>query len=144
MENLDLEAIRSRIDKIDAQLIAALEERLEAVLEVAAYKKQHGLPVLDAAREAKVLEKACARLQHQEYAPAAAAMMNTIMEQSKALEHVLLAESRVLPQDQVMEVGCFGMPGSYSHQALENILQGSISTGIIMHCLKMSYRLLKW
>lgn len=35
---LDLEAIRRRIDKIDAQLVAALEERMEAVLEVAAYK----------------------------------------------------------------------------------------------------------
>ena len=53
MEKLDLEAIRRRIDKIDAQLVAALEERMEAVLEVAAYKKQQGLPVLDAAREAQ-------------------------------------------------------------------------------------------
>mgnify|MGYP001221311200 CR=1 FL=1 len=61
MEKLDLEAIRRRIDKIDAQLVAALEERMEAVLEVAAYKKQQGLPVLDAAREAQVLSKACMR-----------------------------------------------------------------------------------
>ena len=111
MEKLDLEAIRRRIDKIDAQLVAALEERMEAVLEVAAYKKQQGLPVLDAAREAQVLSKACMRLQHKEYAPAVTAMMTTIMEQSKALEHVLLAEPRVLPQEEVMEVGCFGMPG---------------------------------
>ena len=43
MEKLDLEAIRRRIDKIDAQLVAALEERMEAVLEVAAYKKQQRL-----------------------------------------------------------------------------------------------------
>ncbi|MFQ9936744.1 MAG: chorismate mutase [Phascolarctobacterium faecium] len=46
---MDLEAIRRRIGSIDAQLVAALEERMEAVLEVAAYKKQQGLPVLDAA-----------------------------------------------------------------------------------------------
>lgn len=46
MEKLDLEAIRRRIDKIDAQLVAALEERMEAVLEVAAYKKQQGLRCL--------------------------------------------------------------------------------------------------
>lgn len=124
MEKLDLEAIRRRIDKIDAQLVAALEERMEAVLEVAAYKKQQGLPVLDAAREAQVLSKACMRLQHKEYAPAVTAMMTTIMEQSRALEHVLLAEPRVLPQEEVMEVGCFGMPGSYSHQALERYFAG--------------------
>lgn len=106
MEKLDLEAIRRRIDKIDAQLVAALEERMAAVLEVAAYKKQQGLPVLDTAREAQVLSKACMRLQHKEYAPAVTAMMTTIMEQSKALEHILLAEPRVLPQEEVMEVGC--------------------------------------
>lgn len=64
------------------------------------------------------------RLQHKEYAPAVTAMMTTIMEQSKALEHVLLAEPRVLPQEEVMEVGCFGMPGSYSHQALERYFAG--------------------
>ena len=105
MEKLDLEAIRRRIDKIDAQLVAALEERMEAVLEVAAYKKR--LPVLDAAREAQVLSKACMRLQHKEYAPAVTAMMTTIMEQSRALEHVLLAEPRVLPQEEVLE--CRGL-----------------------------------
>ena len=42
MEKLDLEAIRRSIDKIDAQLVAALEERMAAVLEVAAYKKTAG------------------------------------------------------------------------------------------------------
>ena len=57
MEKLDLEAIRRRIDKIDAQLVAALEERMEAVLEVAAYKKQQGLPVLDAARKLRCSQR---------------------------------------------------------------------------------------
>ena len=128
MEKLDLEAIRRRIDKIDAQLVAALEERMEAVLEVAAYKKQQGLPVLDAAREAQVLSKACMRLQHKEYAPAVTAMMTTIMEQSKALEHVLLAEPRVLPQEEVMEVGCHYALFEDVVQAVKN---GEIKYGVL-------------
>lgn len=124
MENLDLDAIRSRIDKLDAQLVAMLEERMEAVLEVAAYKKQHGLPVLDAAREAQVIAKACGRLQHQEYSAAVTATLQTIMDQSKALEHVLLAKAAPQAALAELEVGCFGMPGSYSHQALEKYFAG--------------------
>lgn len=124
MENLDLDAIRSRIDKLDAQLVALLEERMEAVLEVAAYKKQHGLPVLDATREAQVIAKACGRLQHQEYSAAVTATLQTIMDQSKALEHVLLAKAAPQAALAELEVGCFGMPGSYSHQALEKYFAG--------------------
>ncbi len=125
MDNLDLEAIRRRIDKIDAQLIAAVEKRLAIVLEVAAYKKQHNLPVFDAAREAQVIKKACERLQHKEYASVVTALMTTLMDQSKVLEHNVLEENKLLEtaQNEIVEVGCFGMPGSYSHQALEKYFE---------------------
>lgn len=125
METLDLAAIRSRIDKIDAQLVALLEERLAAVLEVAAYKKERALPVFDAEREAQVITKACARLQHQEYASAVTAVLAAVMERSRNLEHTLLAAAgSAQSSSQVLEVGCFGMPGSYSHQALEKYFAG--------------------
>lgn len=126
MENLDLAAIRDHIDQIDARLVAAFEERMAAVLKVAAYKKLHGLPVLDAAREQQVIAKACSRLKHQEYAPAVTALMSTIMEQSKVLEHELLADIQQQTCSESLEVGCFGMPGSYSHQALEKYFSGKV------------------
>ena len=53
-----LEQARREIDTVDAQLAALFERRMAAVLQVAEYKRAHGLPIFDAAREAAVLEKA--------------------------------------------------------------------------------------
>ena len=53
-----LEQARAEIDTVDAQLAALFERRMAAVLQVAEYKRAHGLPIYDAAREAAVLEKA--------------------------------------------------------------------------------------
>ena len=53
-----LEQARAEIDTVDAQLAALFERRMAAVLQVAEYKRAHGLPIFDAAREAAVLEKA--------------------------------------------------------------------------------------
>ena len=52
-----LEQARAEIDKVDAQLAALFERRMAAVLQVAEYKRAHGLPIFDAAREAAVLER---------------------------------------------------------------------------------------
>ena len=57
-----LEQARAEIDTVDAQLAALFERRMAAVLQVAEYKRAHGLPVYDAARETAVLEKAAARI----------------------------------------------------------------------------------
>ena len=53
-----LEQARREIDTVDAQLAALFERRMKAVLSVAEYKKAHGLPIFDAAREKVVLDKA--------------------------------------------------------------------------------------
>lgn len=46
-----LEQARAEIDTVDAQLAALFERRMAAVLQVAEYKRAHGLPIYDAARE---------------------------------------------------------------------------------------------
>ena len=51
-----LEQARREIDTVDAQLAALFERRMKAVLSVAEYKKAHGLPIFDAAREKVVLD----------------------------------------------------------------------------------------
>ena len=50
---MDLQELRVEIDKLDRELVALLEQRMDIVVDVAAYKKAHGLPVLDAGREAE-------------------------------------------------------------------------------------------
>ena len=56
MKKLNLAEIREKIDKIDAEIAKLFEERMNAVHEVAVYKKIKKLPVRDKAREAIVLD----------------------------------------------------------------------------------------
>ena len=53
---MDLKDHRDRIDAIDDQLSALFKERMEVVAKVAEYKKEHGLPITDSAREKQILE----------------------------------------------------------------------------------------
>lgn len=64
-----LEEARREIDEIDAKMADLFERRMAAAARVAAFKQQNGLPVLDAGREAAVVEKNLARLQNAVLAP---------------------------------------------------------------------------
>ena len=52
-----LENARERINKIDAEMAKLFAERMEAARDVAEYKKQNGMPIFDASREAQVIER---------------------------------------------------------------------------------------
>lgn len=53
----ELQELRGQIDAIDAQMVELFCRRMEVTARVGEYKLARGLPVLDAAREAQVLEK---------------------------------------------------------------------------------------
>ncbi|WP_423190432.1 chorismate mutase [Alkalibacterium sp. f15] len=63
----ELESYRQEIDAVDQELTRLFEKRLETVLKVGEYKKKHQLPVLDADREKKVIEKNIARLRNTDF-----------------------------------------------------------------------------
>lgn len=52
-----LEQARKSIDEIDRQMAKLFCERMKAVEQVALYKQEHGLPILNMAREQQVIEK---------------------------------------------------------------------------------------
>ena len=54
---LDLGAIRDQIDDVDRRLIALLAERSALVGEVVHYKRAHHMPVVDRAREDRMLAR---------------------------------------------------------------------------------------
>ncbi|MCK1975765.1 chorismate mutase [Jeotgalicoccus huakuii] len=51
------EELRNEIDRIDRQLMKLFEERMNVTREIADYKRANNIPVLDQAREDKVIEK---------------------------------------------------------------------------------------
>lgn len=112
---LDLEQIRTEIDKADKELAKVLETRLNLVMQVAAYKKSQGMPVKDVVREAKVINKVVSYLEDDKYAPALRNIMRSIIDAACELEEAELSEEK----NRILKIGCFGPEGSFTHQALE-------------------------
>ena len=104
-----LEQARAEIDTVDAQLAALFERRMAAVLQVAEYKRAHGLPVYDAARETAVLEKAAARIQDPALRPYYKDHVQNLMDVAKQYEAVVLGQNRAAYQ---------GVEGAFAHIAL--------------------------
>lgn len=53
----ELDKLRAQLDVIDREVIALLAQRFEVTEAVGHYKKQHNLPPVDPAREAKQFER---------------------------------------------------------------------------------------
>jgi chorismate mutase len=51
-----VQAARERISALDGQLLTLLNERLELVRELHAYKRAQGYPMVDPARETRLLD----------------------------------------------------------------------------------------
>lgn len=54
---MELQALRTEIDTIDCELVELFVKRMKVSAQVAEYKREHGLPVLDATREAALLAR---------------------------------------------------------------------------------------
>ena len=61
-----LQEARKIIDKVDTEMAQLFARRMEAVETVAAYKRDHGLPIFDSAREEEVIRNGEARMERQE------------------------------------------------------------------------------
>lgn len=89
---MDLQQCRVRIDEIDEQIVRLFCERMKVVEDVAAYKKANNLPVLQASREAQVLDRVAA-LAGPELGDAARTLFVSIMGISKDRQHSQLQET---------------------------------------------------
>jgi len=54
---MNLNEIRSRLDAIDDEMIRLFVQRMRLVSDVAAYKKENGLPILDTGRERQIVNR---------------------------------------------------------------------------------------
>lgn len=102
----NLEETRHLIDEIDRQMAHLFEQRMAAAAEVAAYKKQHGLPVLNPAREEDVVAKNTARLANPALAPYYADFIRYTMGLSRQYQTQILGRGTAAYQ---------GAPGGFGH-----------------------------
>jgi monofunctional chorismate mutase len=74
---------RQAIDQIDRQMVKLFEERMEVVSRIGRKKQELGLATLDAEREKAVLDKVCAYLENEAYAPYLRKLYQEIMDLAK-------------------------------------------------------------
>ena len=103
--NSRLKPLRERIDVIDAQLIALLNQRAAVALEVGEVKKHFNAPVFRPEREMQVIQ----RLQDMSNGPLAHDHISAIWRE-------IMAASRAL--EQTLRAAFLGPVGTYSEQAM--------------------------
>ena len=128
---MNLEEYRQKIDAADDALIRAFRERMEISAGIAAYKKEHGLPILDSSRERKKLKDVAEKAgpEMEDYATVlyellfelSRAYQGHLSDEATELTHAIEAAISGTPQlfPPKAQVACQGVEGAYSQVACE-------------------------
>ena len=85
----DLKECRQKLDQIDREILEKFTQRMKTVEEIAQYKKENNLPVLDVSREREILIWAN-RNAPEELSMHSVTLFRTLMELSRARQRDLL------------------------------------------------------
>ncbi|HIT99473.1 MAG TPA: chorismate mutase [Candidatus Copromorpha excrementavium] len=130
-----MDNIRKDIDSIDSKLAQLFKERMEKSLEVARYKKENNLAVLNDRREKEILHKVSEEV-GEPFDGYARLVFNTIFDVSRSCQNNYLARKSDLAEriQQALEetpkifpkkavVACQGVAGSHSQAACEKLFE---------------------
>ena len=109
----DLNQCRAELDVIDAQMVWLFEKRMQVVREVALYKHENNMDILDSSREQTVLESRAAQLQDNQLKRPLTDYFRELMRLSREEQRRYLD---TLNQTQV--VAYMGVPGAFSESAV--------------------------
>ena len=130
---MDINELRNEINETDEKLVELFCKRMNISLEIAKYKKENNLPVLDKNRERELLAKV-SDASPQELEVYTKALYTTIFNLSRSYQHKYMNKtasisssikealentSKQFPKRAV--VACQGVSGAYSEQACEKI-----------------------
>lgn len=132
---MELSDYRTEINDIDRQIISLFEKRMAVSADIAAYKKEHDLPVLDAGRERHKLNDVRAQLP-EELKDYGTSLFSLLMDLSKThqrrqlnregdlsrrVREALTHTPQLFPEDAVC--ACQGVEGAYSQIACERLFR---------------------
>ena len=86
---------RVRINEIDEQMARLFEDRMQAAKAVASYKKEHGLPIYDAAREQTLIERNKAFIRDGEISAYYTRFLGGVMALSKQYQERLISGAKI-------------------------------------------------
>ena len=132
---MDLNDIRKEIDSVDAQLVELYKKRMQLSAEVAEYKKNNNMPILDSSRERALLAK-ISEMSGEEFEEYSRTLYSTILDLSRSYQHKILGHTSKLCEEienavnntpkifpEQASVACQGVEGAYSQLAAEKLFR---------------------
>ena len=132
---MELSDYRVQMDEIDRQLVDLFAKRMQTAAEIAAWKKAHDVPVLDAARERKKLA-AVSAMAPEALREQVVTLYDLLFELSRCYQSAFLGTKSPLPNrircameetpelfPQQADVACQGVEGAYSQQACDKLFR---------------------
>ena len=135
MTEINLEQLRGDIDAIDSKLAELFKERMQRSLDIARYKKENSIPVLNDSREKEILHRISEEV-GEPFDGYARLVFNTIFDVSRSCQNNYLAKKsdlaemiktalentpKLFPKKAV--VACQGVAGSHSQAACEKLFE---------------------
>ena len=130
---MELSDYRTRLDQIDEELLRLFSERMNIAAEIASWKQENSLPVLDARREKEKLRR-IEEMSDPELSDYSFTLFSMLMElsrsrqnrilhrespETKAIETALRETPQLFPEKAI--VACQGVEGAYSGIACEKL-----------------------
>jgi len=109
----ELQQAREEIDRVDREMAQLFVRRMRAVEQVADYKRKHGLPIFDEARENAVVAKNSTRVEDEELRPYYVEFLRDTMKASRHYQRKRLSG---------MKVAFSGIEGAFASIAAARIL----------------------
>lgn len=130
---MEINEIRNKIDNIDSKLIQLFIERMNITLEVAKYKDENHLPVLDKKREREIITRLTS-MGGEEFENYIKILFNLIFDLSKSYQNKIITKSGHLSEEiensikttpqlfpSKATVACQGTEGAYSQIACDKL-----------------------
>lgn len=131
----DIQELRTEIDQIDRQIVDLLKQRLDTANEVAEYKRERNLPVLDSNRENALMQKISDQA-GEEMSPYIRSIYHAMLSNSRSFQNVklgratevydsirvaLMTTPNLFPQR--AKVACQGVQGAYAQIACSRMFR---------------------